>query len=191
MRKFAVQYGLACAVLWIILKMVVFFAGYAIDWFDFTVMANNFFLLTAVSLSIFMYKKYQKFQEVPRLEDIKIGIFGGMIYTVAIVFFSYYYNAKIDNSVLEDRIEQRVTQIAKAIESDENFATYKKVNSDAASYSRAQILERERESTRSFLNPRVSALLLMMFFTLLTIFYAFFITVVIRKIYIPGLKKVQ
>lgn len=191
MRKFAVQYGLACAVLWIILKMVVFFAGYAIDWFDFTVMANNFFLLTAVSLSIFMYKKHQRFREVPRLDDIKVGIFGGMIYTVAIVFFSYYYNAKIDNSVLEDRIEQRVTQIAKAIESDENFATYKKVNSDAASYSRAQILERERESTRSFLNPRVSALLLMMFFTILTIFYAFFITVVIRKIYIPGLKKAQ
>ena len=191
MRKFAVQYGLACAVLWIILKMAVFFAGNAIDWFDFTVMANNFFLLTAVSLSIFMYKKHQKFQEVPRLEDIKMGIFGGMIYTVAIVFFSYFYNAKIDDSVLEDRIEQRVSQIAKAIDSEEDFATYKKVNSEAAGYSRVQILERERESTRSFLNPRVSALLLMMFFTLLTIFYAFFITVVIRKIYIPGLKRAQ
>lgn len=189
MRTIALRYGLICAALWVLLKMIVFFAGLSIDWFDFTVMANNFFLLSAVSLSIFIYKRSENFKSVPKLEDIKAGIFGGMIYTVTIVLFSFIYNSNIDGSVLQDKIEQRVEQVAKAIETEESFLEYKKINTDAAKYTREQIIERERNSTEVFINPKVSALLLLMFFTVLTLFYALFITLVIRKIYLPGLRK--
>lgn len=187
MRTYALRFGLSCAALWIVIKMIVFISGKSIDLFDFTVMANNFMLLTAVALSIFMFKRSQAFRDVPKLEDIKTGIFAGMVYTGCVVLFSYFYNAKLDSSVLEDKIEQRVRQVSMAIDNKENFTAYKKINPEASKYTREQIIERERESTKNFLNPRVSALLLVMFFTLLTIFYAIFITLVIRKIYLKGL----
>jgi len=189
MRSFAFKFGLACAAVWIVLKMAVFFAGKSIDWFDFTVMANNFLLLTTVSLTIFFFKKSQQFREVPKVEDIKTGIFGGMVYTLVVVLFSYTYNASIDSAVLDSKVEQRIEQVAKAIETPEGFKQYLAVNTEASKYTREQIIDRERESTQNFLNPKVSALILMMFFTLLTIFYAFFITLVIRKIYMPGLMR--
>ena len=188
MRKFALRFGLICAALWILLKILVFFAGKSIDLFDFTVMANNFFLLGSVSLTIFMIKKSEKFRDVPQLDDIKAGIFGGIIYTTTVVLFSYIYNSNIDSSILEYKIEQRVAQVQKAIASDADFEKFKQANSEASKFTREQIIERERESTANFLNPKVSALLLMMFFTLLTIIYAFFITLVIRKIYLKGLR---
>lgn len=188
MRAFAFKFGLSCAAFWIVLKMAVFFAGKSIDWFDFTVMANNFLLLSAVSLTIFFYKKSENFRDVPKVDDVKTGIFGGMVYTLVIVLFSYTYNANIDSSVLDSKVEQRISQVKKAIDTPEGFKAYLEVNSEASKYTREQIVERERESTQNFLNPKVSALILMMFFTLLTIFYAFFITLVIRKIYLPGLR---
>lgn len=188
MRAFAFKFGLSCAAFWIVLKMAVFFTGKSIDWFDFTVMANNFLLLTAVSLTVFFFKKSENFRDVPVVADVKTGIFGGMIYTLVVVLFSYAYNANIDTSVLDSKVEQRLEQVAKAIETSEGFKAYLEVNTGAAKYTREQIIERERESTQTFLNPKVSALILMMFFTLLTIFYAFFITLVIRKIYLPGLR---
>jgi hypothetical protein len=191
MRTYGLRYGLLCAALWVLLKMIVFLSGRSIDWFDFTVMANNFLLLSAVALSIFFYKRSENFKSVPQLEDIKAGIFGGMIYTVAIVLFSFIYNSKIDESVLRNKIDQRIEQIAKAIETEEGYLEYKKINSDAAKYTREEIIERERNSTAFFINPKVSALLLLLFFTLLTLFYALFVTLTIRKIYLPGWRKHQ
>ena len=189
MRSIALKFGLGCAALWVLLKLVIYLAGKSVQWFDFLVMANNFFLLTAVSLAIFFYKKSLNFSDVPKVDDVKSGIFGGVVYTVLVVVFSYFYNANIDSSVLDSKVEQRIEQVAKAIQSDQGFKAYLKVNTEASKYTREQIIEREREATKNFLNPRVSALILLMFFMLLTIFYAFFITVVIRKIYLPGLSK--
>jgi hypothetical protein len=189
MRSFAFKFGLGCAAIWILLKLVIFFAGKSIEWFDFAVMANNFFLLTSVSLTIFFFKKSQGFPDVPKLDDVKTGIFGGIIYTLLVVLFSYFYNANLDSAVLDSKVEQRIEQVAKAIETEDGFKAYLKVNTEASKFTKEQIIDRERESTQNFLNPKVSALILLMFFMLLSIFYAFFITVVIRKIYLPGLAK--
>jgi hypothetical protein len=186
MRGFAFKFGLSCSALWIALKLIVFFTGNAIDWFDFTIMANNFLLLTAVTLTIFIFKKSNQFIESPWLEDVKAGIFGGIIYTLAVVFFSYFYNAQIDSSVLDLKVEQRVGLVSDVIKTEAGLKLYRDENVEARKYSREQIITRERESTLNFINPKVSALILMMFFTLLSIFYAFFITLVIRKIYLPG-----
>lgn len=189
MRRFAFRFGLACAGLWILLKMIVFFAGKSIDWLDFAFLSSNFLLLTTIALTIFFTKRAQNFSDVPRLDDIKAGIFGGVVYTLTIVIFSYFYNANVDSSVLDDKIESRTEMVAKALEKEEDFKKYIELNPEANKFNREQIIERERESAKNFLNPRVSALIYLMGFTLLTIFYAIFITLVIRKIYLPGIRK--
>ncbi len=189
MGRLAIIIGSVCAGVWMLIKLIVFMAGKSIDWLDFAFLSSNFLLLTAISLTIFLKKRKENFKEVPRLEDIKSGIFGGMVYTVLIVLFSFFYNAKIDESVLKDKIEQRTALVAKAIESDEGWKAYTEQNKEALKYTRNQIIDRERTSAQNFLNPRVSALIYLMGLTLLTIFYAFFITLVIHKIYLPGMRK--
>jgi hypothetical protein len=191
LKQPAIRFALISALVWIALKYIIFISGKAIELFDFSVMANNFMLLLTVSLAIFFTKKNDGFLDVRKRDDIKIGIKAGMIYTVVVVLFSYYYNAYIDSSVLDERIAQRMEQLESAISTDQGVAMYRERNTQAISLSKEQIILKEREATLNFLNPRVSALLLMMFFTLLTIFYSAFITLVIRKIYLPGLQSRQ
>lgn len=187
-KQAAIRFALISALIWIAFKYVVFLSGSAIDWFDFSVMANNFMLLLAISLAIFFTKKEAGFADVSKREDIKIGIKSGMIYTVVVVLFGYYYNSYIDSSVLDERIAQRMEKLESVIETEDGLKLYREQNPQASTLTVEQIINKEREATVNFLNPRVSALLNMMFFTLLTIFYAAFITIVIRKIYLPGLK---
>jgi amino acid transporter len=186
-KQAAIRFALISAAVWILLKYVIFISGKAIELFDFSVMANNFMLLLTVSLAIFFTKKSQGYTEVRKRDDIQVGIKAGMIYTILVVLFSYYYNAKLDSSVLDERIAQRIEQLDSAISTDEGLKLYRERNTQAQTLSKDQIIQKEREATENFLNPRVSALLLVMFFTLLTIFYAAFITIVIRKIYLPGM----
>lgn len=187
-KQAAIRFALISALIWIAFKYVVFLSGSAIDWFDFSVMANNFMLLLAISLAIFFTKKEAGFADVSKREDIKIGIKSGMIYTVVVVLFGYYYNSYIDSSVLDERIAQRMEKLESVIQTEDGLKLYREQNPQASALTVEQIINKEREATVNFLNPRVSALLNMMFFTLLTIFYAAFITIVIRKIYLPGLK---
>jgi amino acid transporter len=191
LKQPAIRFALISALVWIAFKYVIFISGKSIELFDFSVMANNFMLLLTVSLAIFFTKKNDGFPDVRKRDDIKIGIKAGMIYTVVVVLFSYYYNANIDSSVLDERIAQRMEQLESAISTDEGLDLYRERNTQAQTLSREQIMLKEREATMNFLNPRVSALLLMMFFTLLTIFYSAFITLVIRKIYLQGLQSRQ
>jgi len=191
LKQPAIRFALICAIIWMGLKYVIFISGKAIFLFDFSVMANNFMLLLTVSLAIFFTKKSKGFVDEPKREDIKVGIKAGMIYTIFVVLFSYYYNANLDSSILDVRVEQRVEQLEEAISTDEGLKLYRERNTQTQSLSKEQIIQKEREATENFLNPRVSALLLVMFFTLLTIFYAAFITIVIRKIYMPGLQSRQ
>lgn len=190
-KQAAIRFAVISAAVWILFKYVIFILGKAIELFDFSVMVNNFMLLLTVSLAIFFTKKSQGYAEVRKRDDIQVGIKAGMIYTILVVLFSYYYNAKLDSSVLDDRIAQRIEQLDSAISSDEGLKLYRERNTQAQTLSKDQIIQKEREATENFLNPRVSALLLVMFFTLLTIFYAAFITIVIRKIYLPGLHSRQ
>lgn len=190
-KQAAIRFAVISAAVWILFKYVIFISGKAIELFDFSVMVNNFMLLLTVSLAIFFTKKSQGYAEVRKRDDIQVGIKAGMIYTILVVLFSYYYNAKLDSSVLDDRIAQRIEQLDSAISSDEGLKLYRERNTQAQTLSKDQIIQKEREATENFLNPRVSALLLVMFFTLLTIFYAAFITIVIRKIYLPGLHSRQ
>lgn len=104
LKQPAIRFALICAIIWMGLKYVIFISGKAIYLFDFSVMANNFMLLLTVSLAIFFTKKSKGFVDEPKREDIKVGIKAGMIYTIFVVLFSYYYNANLDSSILDVRV---------------------------------------------------------------------------------------
>jgi hypothetical protein len=186
-RLLALKYGLIGALFWISLKLAIFFVGKSISWFDFSVLSNNFVLLTAISLSIFFTKRLENFQEGSWAADIKAGVFGGMIYAVIVVSFGYFYNAMIDPSVIEFKINQRIDQLELTISTEEGLKDFQNRFEETRGLSVSEILESERKKSEQFLNPRVGSLLLLMLFTLLSLIYSFFITLVIRKIYVKGL----
>lgn len=190
-KQTGLRFALICAAIWMLIKYLIFISGRAIELFDLSVMANNFMLLLTVSLAIFMTKRKNGFSEAKKLDDVKVGIKAGMIYTILVVVFSYYYNTNLDSSVLDARVAQRMEQLDLALSTDEGMKLYREKNTQAITLSKDQIAQKERQATLNFLNPRVSALLLLMFFTLLSIFYSAFITIVIRKIYLPGLQSRQ
>ena len=189
MRSLAFKIAVICATIWIFLKYMTFMSGKSIEWFNVSMMANNFLLLTAIAVSIFLSKKALGFNTGKKRDDLKTGIFAGMIYTLMVVGFTYYYNAKIDSAVLDDRVAQRILVLEDLISTDEGLAAYQERSPQDKSLTKEAIVSNERQAAESFINPKVVTILMLMFFTLLVIFYAFFITLVIHKIYLKGIPK--
>lgn len=189
MRSLAFKTAIICATVWIFLKYMIFISEKSIEWFNIAMMANNFLLLSTIAVSIFLTKKSLGFNMGKKRDDLKTGIFAGMVYTLLVVGFNYYYNLKIDSAVLEDRVAQRILVLEDVISTDQGLAEYQERSPQAKSLDREAIVNKERQAARSFLNPKVAGLLMLMFFTLLVIFYAFFITLVIHKIYLKGIPK--
>lgn len=97
--------ALGFALIWIILKMILFnVVDRAADWYNLTVMANVLLLL----LAIFVTMHFHKTQDF--LTDFKEALKGGVIYTIIVASFIFLYVKVIDTGFIDSRLNVRMEQ---------------------------------------------------------------------------------
>lgn len=182
-----VKVGLGLAALWIIGKLVMYMLGKGMDWYNASAMLNNFFLLSTIGIGIYLVKKKSGFEPVSYFEDVKSGITGGIIYTLIVASFSWYYLEHIDSSYLDFRIEERMTLVEEQLDDESKLAEYRSSNPESELKSKEEIVEEIRQTTYGILNAKVQFIFLLMGFMVLSVLYSLLVAFFVRRILLKGL----
>ena len=91
--------GICLALLWCLIKLSFFLLNYdQPDYLKWFVMLNMLLATLTVSLSIYESKKRLPGQNL--LMDVKNGISGGLLYTVVVSFFLFFYYQNINKQYI-------------------------------------------------------------------------------------------
>ena len=143
---------------------------------------NMLLLIVAIALSVFMVKRQANFEEKPFVDDLKIGMQGGMVFVVLLTVFTYVFHEKIDSTYVEDRLSAYLDNSMKNVPNEE---TYKKMQAEDPTWkdkSYLDYLENQEDkatvgfSAGSFATGHLGIGLF------LAIFFSLAITFVIRKV---------
>jgi len=185
--RVTLKVGASFALLWIAAKMITYFLGMGIDWYNTSALLNNFLLLSAIAFGLYLHKRKQGFVSSSFLDDVKEAATSGLIYTMLVAGFSYFYLAKIDSSYLDYRIDERMTMVEQELSEPDKMKEYRISYPEAELKSDAQILLDIRQTTEGVLNPGVQFIMLLMGFLVLSFLYALLVAVFVRKILLRGL----
>ena len=186
--RISIKVGMSLAALWVVAKLIMYLLGSGMDWYNTSALLNNFFLLSTIGIGLYLTKKKNGFEPVSFFEDVKQGIAGGIIYTLIVATFSWYYLDQIDSSYLDYRIDERMTLVVEQLSTDEQLKEYRIANPSAELKSREEIIEGIRQTTYGILNPKVQFVFLLMGFMLLSVIYSLLVTFFIRKILLKGIQ---
>lgn len=179
--------GLVFALLWMTCKMVFFFAGLSLQTYVTSALINNFLLLCAISISLFLFLKRNNYAKNPFLNDVKQAVIGGIAYTILVALFAHLYYSKIDPSYLNKKMEERMEIVKQALDTDKELADFKQSQPAMELLTREEIYANLRKSASATLSPKVATAIMLLGFTMLTFLYSILITFLFRKILLRGM----
>lgn len=186
--KIGVKIGLIFALLWIISKIIFFYAGMSSQTYKTSALINNFFLLCTISITLYLFLKKNAYAQTPFLTDAKQAVIGGFVYTIFVSLFSLLYYSKIDVKYIENKIEIRMEAVKDALKTNEQLAEFKASQPAMELMTREEIYANIRKSAESTLSPKVATIIMLLGFTMLTFLYSVVVTFFFRKILLRGVR---
>ena len=180
--KPSVKVAFVCSLLSIGISLIFFFTGNSKLGYETSVFINLFLLLTAIATGVFLFKKAEGFAEKSFLEDIKMAMQGGVMFTILVSGFIYIYHSKIDSSVIDNKVQAYLDVINSNVPDE---ATYIELQKDDATWkdkTYMDYIENQEDQTRGFISAGSLALMNAIIGVLLTIFFSIFTTVILRKV---------
>lgn len=180
--KTSVKFGFFFALLWIISVLCAFLAGYSVDFFLISEILGLLFLVIAIFLGLFMTKKENKYEHVNALEDFKVAMQAGIVYTIIATGFTYVYHNQIDPSIKESFINQRNEALHLEYPDEASYIELQEADPKWATFSFDDFIENQEDQTSSFIGPFFTSFFHLMVLFMFSIFYSFFVMIVIRKV---------
>jgi len=180
--KTSVKVAFGISLVWIIVTLVIYLAGYSSEAFVFGIMINLFCLLISIALGLFFTKKENNYGESFFLEDFKISLQGGIVYTLIISGFIYVYHEYIDSSIKDALVENRIEALHKVYPDE---ASYKKLQEADAKWkdkSFDDFIENQEDQTRGIISSFSVFVFHLMGLFIFSMFFAFFATIIMRKV---------
>jgi hypothetical protein len=180
--KSSVKIAIVCSLLSIGFTLAFYFAGKSQEGYEAGPFINLFLLLTAISGGVFSVKKKENFRDRSFLEDIKYAMQGGIMFTIFVSLFVYYYHSSMDTSI----IDSKVTGLMEM--SDQNVpdeATYKELQKNDNTWQDKTFMdykENQEDQFRSMVSAEAFALVHVLIGMLLTLFFSIFVTLILRKV---------
>ena len=183
--KTSVKVALGTALIWIIITLIAFLAGYSESFFVFGILLNIFLLLMAIAAGLFFTRKETGFAPSIFLDDFKTALQSGLVYALIIAAFVYLYHATIDTSIRQNLVELRMEAIHKMVpdeatfkelqENDPNFLQWKDKGYD-------DYMENQEMSIQGIISAFSVFIFHLMGLFIFSMFFAFFGTIIIRKV---------
>ncbi|WP_027421146.1 DUF4199 domain-containing protein [Crocinitomix catalasitica] len=180
--KTSIKAALIFALIWIITVMSIYLLGYSVDLFRPVELFGLFTLLGAVFTGLFLTKKEQGYDERPALDDFKVGMQSGLLYTIIITSFIYVYHETIDPSIRESMIQDRIMAINEQVPDNATYQKMQELDPTWKDKSFDDYIENQEIQTRSFISAKFTALIHLFVLFMFSLFYSFFVTIVIRKV---------
>jgi Protein of unknown function (DUF4199) len=186
--KTSVKYGFLFALIWIIVNMVIFYLGFSRDAFLIMIMFNLFFLLSSISVGLYMTKREADFEKGIFLNDFKTSMQGGFVYAIMISAFIFLYHSKIDSSIRDGIIAERVEFLHQSVPDSK---TYKELQAGDPSWqgkSYDDYIENQEDQISSVVSATAIFIMHLMGLSMLAFLYSFGSTIIIRKVVLRGIE---
>lgn len=180
--KTTVKAGIFFSLIWIIVVLAAFLAGYSVDFFLISELFSLLLLLGAIFTGLFLTKKENGYEKVNALDDFKLAMQSGLVYTILITGFVYVYHSYIDTSVKDQFVEQRIEQLHKMYPDEASYIELQKNDIKWKDKSFDDFIENQEDQTRSFIGSFFTSLVHLMVLFMFSLFYSFFVMIVIRKV---------
>lgn len=180
--KTSVKAGIFFALIWIIIVLSAFLAGFSVDFFLISELLSLLLLLGAIFTGLFLSKKENGYEKVNALDDFKVAMQSGIIYTIIITGFVYLYHNQIDTSVKESFINQRIEMLHAEYPDLASYEALQAKDPKWAEKSFDDFIENQEDQTKSFIGPFFTSFFHLMVLFMFSLFYSFFVTIVLRKV---------
>jgi len=180
--KTSVKAGLFFSLIWIIIVLVAFLMGRSIDFFLIAELLSLLLLLGAIFTGLFLTKKENDYNVVNALEDFKVAMQSGLVYTILVTGFVYLYHNQIDTSIKDSFISQRVAALHEQYPDEISFKTLQDQDPKWKGSTYNDFIENVEDQAETIVGPFFTSFFHLMVFFMFSLFYSFFVTIVIRKI---------
>lgn len=180
--KTSVKYGIFFSLLWIIVVLCAFLTGHSVDFFLISEILSLLLLVGAIFLGLFMTKKEKGYEKVNALEDFKVAMQSGIVYTIIVTGFIYVYHNQIDTSVKQTFIDQRIEALHAEYPDEASFQGLQLDDPKWESFSYDDFIENQEDQATSFIGPFFTSFFHLMVLFMFSLFYSFFVMLVIRKV---------
>ena len=167
--------------------MIIFYAGLAKEAFFAMIFVNLFFLLASIAVGLYMTKKERQFETGIFADDFKTAMQSGLVYAIAIAGFIYLYHNSIDPSIREAIIEDITTALHEAVPDEATYAKLQETDNTWQEKSYDDYIENQEDQIDGFISPLSIFVVHLMGLSMLSFFYAFGTTFILRKIVLKGL----
>ena len=167
--------ALTFALIWIIIKMILFNMGLSLSLFNYTVMINVFFLLVVIFMTLHYYKNKTNKEDSTFLGDFKEAMKGGAIYSFVIVVFIFIYFTFIDTNFVESKMADIQTMSIDFEELRESKPEFKlKSNED--------IISELKATQKAIFSPFLSTTIVLTGMMMATFIYSMLGSIFFRKV---------
>lgn len=181
--KITVKTGVICALIWIAFKLILFVTLTGEARYDVrpAVMGNILLLLLSITVGLYIQKRRSK-EETNALGDIKNAMGAGLVYTVIVSLFLFFYYQNIDPEFNQHQIAEHSVAFEKAVNDPETLKKIKESNAEFEVMTKEEIIAKNLDNMKATINPGSTMTLSLLGMLVLSTINSIFVTVVYRKV---------
>jgi len=180
--KVTFKTAIVCALIWIGFKMLSFGVGWNVPSNTaLFVMTNMLLLLAAVAIGLYLQKR-KGVEDDNILTDIKNGMSAGVIYSMIISAFLYFYYEKIDPDYNRKMVAEREAYFQSVIDNPVELKKIKANNKNLEIMSREEILQEFRKTPQMLFSGGFIMTYGVLAMLMLSTFYSVITAIIFRKV---------
>lgn len=180
--KITLKFGLLGAGVWMLVKLIFFWAGASDTTVTPSAMINMFVMLVSIALGVYFHKKAEGMKQGNALSDIKAGMTTGIPYALLVSVFLYFFYEKINPDFIDSRIAKTEQELKKVLDDPKEFQKLRASNEEFEVKSKEEIYEAIMENQYNMYSAKFTAILGMLGMTVLATAYSIFVTIVYRRV---------
>ena len=190
--KPTVKFGLIFAAIWIGFKLILFSTLTGPDRYNLqpAILANILCLLLAITLGLYFHKRNAT-EQSNALGDIKSAMGAGMIYTMIVTVFLYFYYSKIDPEYNQHQRSEAAMQLEKMLNDPEEFKKLKGSNGDFEVMSKDEIRASLITNQEAMYSTQAVTTIGLLGMLMLATVNSILISIVMRRVIFKGIDQTQ
>ncbi|MEO9532143.1 MAG: DUF4199 family protein [Crocinitomicaceae bacterium] len=180
--KTSVKAGFIFSLIWIIINMIVYLAGFSIEFFRPGIMVNFFLLMACIAVGLYVTKKEKNYKKGFFLDDFKTALQCAIIYALTVSAFAYAYHEFIDDSIKTSMADARIADLHEKVPNEEAFQEYQAQDITWKNKSFDDFIENKEDEFRSVFSSFSVFVGHLMGLTFMGGLFAFAVTLILRKV---------